>query len=101
MTFQEYLNRLRLEKALILMKDPSLYLVDICMECGFSDNKYLNQMFMKKFGCSASEYRKKRIVPGDDESSREEPASYSQFQYRQSDALAILEKYLEQEENPV
>ncbi|MBQ3107168.1 MAG: helix-turn-helix transcriptional regulator, partial [Firmicutes bacterium] len=95
MTFQEYLNRLRLEKALILMKDPSLYLVDICMECGFSDNKYLNQMFMKKFGCSASEYRKKRIEPDLAEVGGQTPASYSQFHYRQDDALAILEKYLE------
>lgn len=94
MTFQEYLNRLRLEKALILMKDPSLYLVDICMECGFSDNKYLNQMFMKKFGCSASEYRKKRIEPDLAETGGEEPASYSQYHYRQADAMAILEKYL-------
>ncbi len=95
MTFQEYLNRLRLEKALILMKDPSLYLVDICMECGFSDNKYLNQMFVKKFGCSASEYRKKRIEPELAERPGQAPASYSQFHYRQDDALAILEKYLE------
>ena len=95
MTFQEYLNRLRLEKALILMKDPSLYLVDICMECGFSDNKYLNQMFMKKFGCSASEYRKKRVVPEEGSSTKEVPASYSQFQYRPEDVLPILAEYLE------
>ena len=93
MTFQEYLNRLRLEKALILMKDPSLYLVDICMECGFSDNKYLNRMFMKKFGCTATEYRKKRIDPTGSETENQEPSSYSEFQYRQEDVLPILEKY--------
>lgn len=94
MTFQEYLNRLRLEKALILMKDPGLYLVDICMECGFSDNKYLNQMFMKKFGCSASEYRKKRITPEPGSASGVEPASYSEYQYPQEDILAILKPWL-------
>lgn len=97
MTFQEYLNRLRLEKALILMKDPSLYLVDICMECGFSDNKYLNRMFMKKFGCSASEYRKKRIVPDLDEASSKRPAIYSELHHNQSEVLGILEQYLGKE----
>lgn len=94
MTFQEYLNRLRLEKALILMKDPSLYLVDICMECGFSDNKYLNRMFVKKFGCSASEYRKKRILPNLDEMSAEQPTFYSEFHYPPSEVLTILEQHL-------
>lgn len=93
MTFQEYLNRLRLEKALILMKDPSLYLVDICMECGFSDNKYLNRMFMKKFGCSASEYRRKRVVPNLDEDS-DQPAFYSELHHSHADVLSILEQYL-------
>ena len=92
MTFQEYLSRLRLEKALILMKDPTLYLVDVCMECGFSDTKYLNRMFQKKFGCTASEYRKKRIVP--DEASRPEPASYSEFRHSEADTLAILQQFL-------
>jgi AraC-like DNA-binding protein/mannose-6-phosphate isomerase-like protein (cupin superfamily) len=92
MTFQEYLNRLRLEKALILMKDPNLHLVDVCMECGFSDNKYLNRMFQKKFGCTASEYRKKRIVP--DAASLPEPASYSEFRHSEADTLAILKQCL-------
>ncbi len=91
MTFQEYLSRLRLEKALILMKDPSLYLVDVCMECGFSDNKYLNRMFRKEFGCSASEYRKKKIAP--DEKETREPNFYSEYLYPQSDSIAILKQY--------
>ena len=92
MTFQEYLSRLRLEKALILMKDPNLYLVDICMECGFSDNKYLNRMFQKKFGCTASEYRKKRIAP--DEPKTPEPSSYSEYRYSRRDSMDLLRRYL-------
>ena len=97
MTFQEYLNRLRLEKALILMKDPSLYLVDICMECGFSDNKYLNRMFMKKFGCSASEYRKKRVVPNVNEDTAQRPAIYSELHHSHTEVLQILEQHLGKE----
>ena len=92
MTFQDYLNRLRLEKALILMKDPSLHLVDICLECGFSDNKYLNQIFLKKFGCRAAEYR--RRLSETDGLRQEVPASYSQFPHTREDSLELLEAYL-------
>lgn len=59
MSFREYLNGVRLEKALVLMRDPRLYLVDICMETGFSDSRYLNTVFERTFGLGVSEYRKK------------------------------------------
>lgn len=56
-TFQDYLNITRFEKALQLIGDPGLSLLDICMECGFSDSRYLNKLFVQRFGCSAREYR--------------------------------------------
>ena len=58
MSFQEYLNLLRLERALPLLRNPSVYLVDVCMECGFSDTRYLNSVCQKVFGCSATAYRR-------------------------------------------
>ncbi len=57
-SFQEYLNLLRLEQAIPLVLDPSVYLMDVCMECGFSDTRYLNAVFQKVFGVTASEYRR-------------------------------------------
>lgn len=62
MSFRDYLNGVRLEKALILMRDPRLYLVDICMETGFSDSRYLNVVFEKNLGISASEYRRRCLM---------------------------------------
>lgn len=59
MSFQSYLNLLRLEQALPLVKDPSVYLLDICMECGFSDTRYLNGVFRREFGISPMEYRRR------------------------------------------
>ncbi|MGM9537752.1 MAG: helix-turn-helix domain-containing protein [Candidatus Onthomonas sp.] len=56
-TFQDYLNITRFEKALQLIGDPGLSLLEICMECGFSDSRYLNKLFLQRFGCSAKEYR--------------------------------------------
>lgn len=63
-SFQEYLNLLRLEQAVPMVRDPSIYLMDVCMECGFSDTRYLNAVFQKAFGCSALEYRRQH-APSD------------------------------------
>ena len=57
MTFQEYVNNLRLEKALRLITNTNLRLTDIYLECGFSDVKYLNKSFKNRFGCHPKEYR--------------------------------------------
>lgn len=63
-SFQEYLNLLRLEQAIPMVRDPSVYLMDVCMECGFSDTRYLNAVFQKAFGCSALEYRRRHAPAG-------------------------------------
>lgn len=57
-SFQEYMNNLRFEHALRLMENSALNLLDICLETGFSSSRYLNQMFMKNYGCSARAYMK-------------------------------------------
>lgn len=62
-TFQECLANIRFEHALQLINKTDLNLLDICMETGFSSSKYLNQMFEKKFGCTAKEYKKSKDKP--------------------------------------
>lgn len=57
LSFQEYLLRLRCEKAQqLLFTDLSLY--DISVSCGFSDPKYFNQGFRKIYGCTPKQYKK-------------------------------------------
>lgn len=58
--FQDYLNEIRFEKALQLVARTDKPLIDICMETGFSDTRYLNKMFMKRLGATPAEYRKSR-----------------------------------------
>lgn len=58
-SFQNYLNRMRVERAEYLLLHTDLSHIDICMECGFSDYKYLNKSFLREFGCTPGEYRKK------------------------------------------
>lgn len=57
MSFQEYLKYQRLEKALVLLHDKNISMVDICMNCGFSDRRYLEDACKKAFGFSVAEYR--------------------------------------------
>ncbi len=58
-SFREYLNRLRLERAEQLLICTNLKPLDICMECGFSDYKYLKKAFLSEYGCTIDEYRRK------------------------------------------
>lgn len=63
MSFQEYLNNIRFDRALKLLTQTDLNILDICMETGFSSSRYLNQMFEKKLGCSVKEFKKKKDKP--------------------------------------
>lgn len=57
-SFQHYLNEIRLEKALVLLKNTDLPIHSICKQCGFSDQKYLNNLLKDKFHLTALKYRK-------------------------------------------
>ena len=65
MTFQEYLNEVRLEYACQLLRSTDRGISDICLESGFSDIRYLNQAFSKRYQCSPKEYREKNRQSGD------------------------------------
>lgn len=60
-SFQDYLNKIRLENALRLFSDSSLSLTDIAIQSGFSELKYLNKTFENRFNLKASKYREKNI----------------------------------------
>ena len=62
-SFQDYLSHLRLQSAIPLLKKSDVYMVDICMECGFSDTRYLNAVCQKEYGCTAAELRRKMQDP--------------------------------------
>lgn len=57
-SFQNFVLRVRCEKAKELLRYSDMNLLDIAMTCGFSDPKYFNQGFKKTYGCSPKEYRK-------------------------------------------
>lgn len=90
-SFQEYLSTLRLQKALPMLKKPSIYLVDICMECGFSDTRYLNAICQKVYGCSATELREQMQDPNWQDPN--EPPQEKDEQFDDATSLQLLQAF--------
>ncbi len=91
-SFQDYLMKIRCEKArhLLLLTDYSL--LDISMSCGFSDPKYFNQGFRQQYGHTPKDYRKKFL--------KENPPAKAQSLLTTQDflsdelSLKMTEKYM-------
>lgn len=94
MSFQEYLSRLRCEKARGLLLTTDLSLLDISISCGFSDPKYFKAGFIKQYGYAPKDYRKafsKQKLAGQQTSM----LTTQQFLSRQT-SLILLQQYLDQ-----
>lgn len=60
-TFREYVNRLRLERAADLVANTRMRMIDICIDCGYSDYRYLNKAFLEEFKMTPSQMRESGI----------------------------------------
>lgn len=58
-SFSDILNRVRIEKAKELLKDPSLRIGTISEQVGFLDMAHFSRVFKKQEGVTANEYRNK------------------------------------------
>jgi two-component system response regulator YesN len=60
-TVNEYLTKVRIERAKELLKDPQNKLYDICYSIGYVEPGYFSKIFKKHTGLSPTEYRDKII----------------------------------------
>jgi len=58
-TFQEYVSSIRFQHAKNMLVSGKR-LIDVCIESGFSDSKYLTKAFLKYEGCTPAEYKLKQ-----------------------------------------
>ncbi len=56
-TIQEYLLKVRMERAEALLKDPSIKIQEIASRVGYADNNYFSKAFKAWSGMSPTEYR--------------------------------------------
>lgn len=59
MTVNQYLNRLRMEKAQKLLMESEMKIEDVAASVGFSDANYFIAFFSKTYGTPPGQYRKK------------------------------------------
>lgn len=57
----EFINRLRLKHAMMLLQQNELNISEIAYAVGYNDPKYFSRIFSKQFGKSPSEYLKQEI----------------------------------------
>jgi AraC family transcriptional regulator len=53
-----YLLNLKLERTRELLKNPSISLIDIALDCGFSSHSHMSRLFHKFVGVTPSAYRR-------------------------------------------
>ena len=58
MTVTDYIQNVRLDKAILLLNSTSDSIQEIANLCGFSDSNYFTRIFKKKKGLTPKEYRK-------------------------------------------
>ncbi|MDQ1913758.1 response regulator [Paenibacillus sp. GD4] len=61
LTFSDYVLKLRMDKAVELMKEKRLKLTDIATIAGYSSSSYFSTAFKKYFGMSPKEYREELL----------------------------------------
>lgn len=57
LTFNSYLNRYRVHKAILMMKKTNYAIYEISFKCGFSEYKYFSQVFKKYIGVSPTKLK--------------------------------------------
>ena len=59
MSFQQYLNKVRIKNAERMIAGTDKSNLDICIACGFSDYRYLHKAFVAEYGCTPAQYKKR------------------------------------------
>lgn len=60
--FSEYLNKVRVEKAMELLETTEKSISDISASVGYSDQSYFTKVFKKQTGISPSRYRRRDVA---------------------------------------
>ncbi|MGQ7957812.1 response regulator transcription factor [Pseudomonas sp. SP16.1] len=64
MSFPEYVQRKRLEKAEELLANSQMPITSIAYAVGFQDPSYFARAFKQQFGCCPSDFRRSEPLPG-------------------------------------
>jgi len=60
--FSDILTRIRMQKAVDILKDPQVKIYEIAERVGIQDSRYFGQTFKKHYGMTPNEFRKQLFV---------------------------------------
>jgi AraC-like DNA-binding protein/mannose-6-phosphate isomerase-like protein (cupin superfamily) len=89
-TFQEYVATVRYHQARKLLLTENKRLIDICIESGFSDPRYLTKTFLRKTGSRPDAYKRKYALRQEEDQYHRSIYSSQKF-YSDEEAARILE----------
>lgn len=58
--FTNYVNRIKIEHAMVLLRQPACKVYQVCSQVGFEDAKYFAKLFRRIVGMTPSDYREGR-----------------------------------------
>ena len=96
-SFREYVNRLRVEKAAELLTNTQLSKLEICVATGFSDYRYLNNEIQRFFGCHPEDIRRGKTNSFGFSSGRQTNISSQHRIMDISEASSVLLQYFSNE----
>ena len=91
--FQDYLARLRLEAAMLLLRQSDTTLTDAAYACGFSNPKYLNRSFQKNLGMSPRQWLQEHRPAPTGEAQSKEDSRTAQHILTPDECRALLDAY--------
>ena len=59
----EYINKSRMERAMLLLKQTDLNITEIAEKTGFSSSRYFSTAFKKYTGATPSQYKEENMPP--------------------------------------
>ena len=59
----EYINKTRMERAMLLLKQTNLNITEIAEKTGFSSSRYFSTAFKKYTGMTPSQYKEENMSP--------------------------------------
>lgn len=59
-----YLAHMRMTRACVLLRDPTMRIADIARSVGYEDPLHFSRMFRRQFGLSPEVWRRKQTMPG-------------------------------------
>ena len=94
-SFREYVDLVRYSAACKMMATGRYKMLDICMECGFSDYRYFSKAFVSRTGVTPEVYGKKLLERVGNETMFKHSIHSSERFYTPEQSMELVKKYRE------